>query len=79
MAEREYHYVITIQHQQGLAAGSIGMATTDGTITAREGATRQELYSFAYDKVRELAGLEGHVSVMHFSLGRNDLTEATDG
>ena len=74
MSEREYHYVMTIQYRQGLAAGQIGLATLEGTITVREGATRQELYRDVYNHVREQAGLEGQAWVMFFSLGRNDLS-----
>jgi len=73
MVDREFHYVMTIQHQHGQAAGSIAQATIEGTITAREGATRQELYRDVYNHVREQAGVEGHVWVLFCSLDRNDL------
>jgi hypothetical protein len=64
---------MTIQHQHGQPAGSIAVASAEGTITAREGATRQDLYRDVYNHVREQAGVEGHVSVLLFSLDRNDL------
>lgn len=78
MSGREYHYVMTIQHQHGQAAGVIAQASAEGTITAREGATRQELYRSIYDHVRAQAGVEGQVWVLFFSLELNDLG-AQDG
>lgn len=75
MSRREYHYVMTIQHQHGQAAGNISQATGEGTIMAREGATRQELYRDVYDQVRAWAGVDGQVWVLFFSLDRNDLEE----
>lgn len=76
MSSREYHYVMTIQYQQGLAVGNVAQASAEGTITAREGATRQELYRDVYNHVRTQAGVEGHVWVLFFSLEPNEL-EAT--
>jgi hypothetical protein len=64
---------MTIQHQRGQPAGDIAVSSAEGTITAREGATRQELYRDVYNHVREQAGVEGFGAVLFFSLDRNDL------
>lgn len=72
--QREYHYVITVQYQQGLPAGCIGLATRSGVITPGEGATRESLFQLVCEQVMEQAGLEGDQWwVIHFSLGLNDL------
>jgi hypothetical protein len=63
---------MTIQYQ---GAEGLTQASAEGTITAREGATRQELYRDLYDHVRKQVGVEGHVSVLFFSLDRNDLED----
>lgn len=75
MARNEYHWIMTVQHQKAMP-GAVSFVSTEGTITARDGATRQELFREIRDWVCEQAAVEApDVSYLFFSLEPNDLGE----
>jgi hypothetical protein len=71
VARNQYHYVITLQFRKEGEIGTFAN-TVSGTVAARRGDTRQELYRRVLDEASETLGAENPVTLF-FDLERNDL------
>lgn len=71
MAERAYHYVITVQYQNPNGPGVLG-STRSGVCGPDEGDTRESMYDAIVSHVAEELGITSCVTLF-FSLEPNSL------
>lgn len=71
MSRREYHFVITLQFTRKGEYGAM-TNTVNGTVTAKHGATRQDLYQDVLDRALDGLGITEGVTLF-CSIERNDL------
>lgn len=62
MADREYHYVITLQFRKDGEPG-VSSNTIEGTVTARRKDTRQDVYREAYRRACEALEVDNGVTL----------------
>ncbi|MEU3161994.1 hypothetical protein ACPCAJ_21155 [Streptomyces griseoincarnatus] len=62
MADREYHFVVTLQFKRDGEPG-VFSNTIEGTITAGRGATRQDLYRDVYARACEALEVSNGVTL----------------
>jgi hypothetical protein len=71
MANREYHFVITLQFRKEGEYGNFANTVT-GTVAAKRGETRSSLYQRVLDDAAKAVGATDPVTLF-FDLARNDL------